>query len=428
MDLKKYYLKILTMYMRRRFQLMVVAVFMFIFLGTTNAKGGVGGRPVNPLDLDHKNWFIYHLQPGEQYADEVEILNTTDDDWEVEIYPADAIEQSDGFALKQKVESMEKMGKWIQIPQSSFLLKAGERKTISFTIAIPYGVNPEVAGGVMIEKKEAGKIDKKLNSSGIRLSTRSGVRVYNTLKQDFDEKTSIKDEIAMVPQLLAQTEGNRAQPSVNLAQSLKADLLSSRKESKENTSITKKEKEGVVTETKKVSPISMKADLLSQKSRAEVPNNEPVEKQEQKALVEKIENDGIAFLEYLEEEKARRVTEGDSQKMENETRTVTWEELANRQSQKEQKEAVFVNSLKADLLTKKKIEQPKKEDRFKIPAWAQAEQELIGEYRTYVTEGGQTEFDYWVDHIRQTLEVETDTFLGKVFSPWGKRFLYNVFH
>lgn len=433
-------------------KLALLVCVMLACFSSVSAKGGIGGRPASPLDPDHKGWFVYQLKPGESYQDEILVLNTTDEDWEIDIYPADALENNKGFALKQKVEPMEKIGNWIVLSEKKFLLRAGEKKIVPFEIRIPMQVkNPEAKGGIMIEKVKPENTNQEplARGSGIRISTRSGVRVYNTLVGRLEEKTTIYDEIAMVPsssptvvvntennpivdpqkespRLLAQAETeNKREGIPSLASVLKADLLAPKKEEqkKEASKVVVSAQENVA-QVADVSPL--KADLLSQSVQKRGAVKKIQEEQERQELVQKIEDEAIAFLNMVQEEKAKR--EERKFVIKEEEGKVSWGELAKRQEQKEKKEIVFVNSLKADLLTKKNIVQPKKETYLEIPNWASAEQDLVEEYKTYRAEGGQTEFDYWVDHIRQTPPDETETLLGKFFSPWGKRFLYNVFH
>ncbi len=161
----------------------------------TYAVGGVGGAPLNPLNPDHKGWFMYQLGAGESYEDVFVVKNTTNQDWLVEVYPADQIPSSSGgFALKQKVEKMEAMGVWIKMATNEILLKAGQAKKIPFTISIPQDAIPgEVAGAIMMEKKSPEEKEKPTFSggTGVRISLRTGTRVYNTIPGNVVEELTL---------------------------------------------------------------------------------------------------------------------------------------------------------------------------------------------------------------------------------------------
>lgn len=164
------------------------------------AVGGIGGYPEKPLNPDHKSWFMYQLKPGESYEDVIVVKNTTDKEWIVDLYPADSAPSSGGgFALKQKVEDMTQMGSWIKLSSNEVLLGAGETKKVPFEISIPPDVEiGEFSGGIMMEKIDPieKEVARKNMGSGIRLSIRTGVRVYNVVPGDVKRELIVKDGVA----------------------------------------------------------------------------------------------------------------------------------------------------------------------------------------------------------------------------------------
>ncbi len=166
---------------------LLVATFCSFFLtGIVLARGSVGGFPLANSDSSYPGWFVYDLAPGQSKTDVVVVKNTTSRNVIVDIYGADRTPSTaGGFALKQKAESMSGIGAWIKISQSQVSLASGEKKQVPFTITIPANVSDaKLAGGIVIQEiKPANKA-----TGGITLSTRSGIRVYNTDPGIFNKK------------------------------------------------------------------------------------------------------------------------------------------------------------------------------------------------------------------------------------------------
>jgi hypothetical protein len=161
------------------------------------AEGGVGGYPLNPLDATNKSWFMYNLGLGESYNDILVVKNDSTKEWLVDIYPADSMPSSGGgFALKQKSEKMSEMGTWIKLSKSEVFLKPGESTQIPFTITIPSDANiGETAGAILFERRDPvtskAAVDKQ--EGGIKLSIRTGARIYNTVPGEIIQKLTLKD-------------------------------------------------------------------------------------------------------------------------------------------------------------------------------------------------------------------------------------------
>ncbi len=215
---------------KRFFSAVVSVLFLCLFMvSSVSAAGSVGGRPLNPNDPEHGNWFVYDLKPGESRNDVLLVMNSSSQEWIAEIYPSDVIASSSGgFALKQKVEKMTDVGQWIKMSKSRFPIKPGERVEVPFTISVPLGSNPESAGAIMIEKHPLHEEKTaSIGGSGVKLSTRSGVRVYNKPGSHFQEMTIARATAPVAapsPGRLVASTPAVARP-VNTPALLRADLL-----------------------------------------------------------------------------------------------------------------------------------------------------------------------------------------------------------
>lgn len=203
--------------------------------------GGIGGRPTQS-DSNVPNsasWFIYNLSVGQIKEDAVEIQNNDTEVQDLVVYAADSTPSSDGgFALKQQVEAMTDIGAWITFypdalpkevvpgpggiielcqlrPSSStsntsnvpklsdelqrwcegkktveVRLDSLSKTTIPFVISIPGQVDVgEHTGAIMIQKKAVEQQEGQ--GSAINLTTRIGVRVYETVPGDIIRQLAI---------------------------------------------------------------------------------------------------------------------------------------------------------------------------------------------------------------------------------------------
>jgi hypothetical protein len=210
-------------------------------IGTVQAAeyGSIGGRPTqaDPKVSNSASWFIYNLSAGQLKEDAVEIQNNGAETQELIVYAADSTPSSDGgFALKQQVETMTGVGNWITfypdaLPAKVVLGSGGiielcrlqpppspapnlpklsdelqrwcqgkktvdvrldslSKTRIPFVIHIPDQVDVgEHAGAIIIQKKTTER--KEGEGSAINLTTRVGVRVYETVPGDIVRKLSI---------------------------------------------------------------------------------------------------------------------------------------------------------------------------------------------------------------------------------------------
>ncbi len=149
--------------------------------------GGLGIYP-NASEVDEKNsltksWFIYTLEPGEVKDGKVDIANISDVAVEAKIYPVDAVTTKDG-SFAPELEDKEKIdvGSWTTLAKSEVSLEPNEVKTIDFTVRVPE--NAEVGdhmGAIIVQGK---KPPEEIEGSGLRITTRVGVRMYITIPGD----------------------------------------------------------------------------------------------------------------------------------------------------------------------------------------------------------------------------------------------------
>jgi hypothetical protein len=234
--------------------LIVAAVLLFGFWAQSSQAveyGMIGGKPANP-DAGVENsesWFMYNLKPGEVKDDAVLVMNLFDETNDLVIYAADTTPSSSGgFALKQFAETKIEVGNWIKfypeaVPEkfqsvfesknksisklcltnredlqqdlgktkledvdyealnkwcqgaSSVDIQLGpkEKKELPFVVKIPENAEiGEHTGGVLIQKKATE--DKQVNQgSSVKLTTRVGVRIYETVPGEAIRKLSLSD-------------------------------------------------------------------------------------------------------------------------------------------------------------------------------------------------------------------------------------------
>lgn len=225
------------------------------FFGLKNAKAieyeMLGGKPANPDPSveNSSSWFIYKLSQGEVKEDAIEVANLYEKSWEALIYAADTTKSSSGgFALKQFSEPKTEVGSWVRfypndppkvfqglfeengkkilslctmsreelkdkIGEKNLLensltdlgtwcigeesvkreLKSKERFNIPFIIKIPENADAgEHTGGILIQKANP-ETQENGSGSSIKLTTRVGVRIYETVPGEVIRKLEIKN-------------------------------------------------------------------------------------------------------------------------------------------------------------------------------------------------------------------------------------------
>lgn len=153
--------------------------------------------PSNPLT---ESWFIYNLGRGENKEDSLVIKNDSDQPQSLSIYAVDSTVNNLGdFALEGENESKDSMGKWITLETNRLEMAPHEEKQVKFSIAIPDDAQSgENNGGIVIQKDLTQA--QKETKSGFVISTRIGIRVYETVpgemiyKADFGEPSIAYNE------------------------------------------------------------------------------------------------------------------------------------------------------------------------------------------------------------------------------------------
>lgn len=201
----------------------------------------IGGKPANPNPAieNSESWFIYQLNPGESKQDALIVLNNFDTSLDLLVYAADGVKSSSGgFALKQLVEEKKEIGAWVkfypnpvpEIFQELFLeseedivqfcalplAESGDwaedeisifnnwcqgqesvelnveslgNQVIDFVFAVPEGIEVgEYTGGMLIQKIEP---EQTAVEGGVTLTTRVGVRIYQTVPGDIVKELAI---------------------------------------------------------------------------------------------------------------------------------------------------------------------------------------------------------------------------------------------
>ncbi len=174
--------------------LLIIALSLFFMAPVISQAAEDGEMAIYPANWDGKNeytkyWYIYNLDKGEEYNDQVVIENTGDNSLQAKIYPVDALTTSDGaFALENEDEPRDEIGQWVHLSENEVDLQPGEKKTIDFTFKVPADASVgEHIGGIIVENKQM-KSGKQIN-----LKTRVGVRIYETIPGEIIKKIEVAD-------------------------------------------------------------------------------------------------------------------------------------------------------------------------------------------------------------------------------------------
>ncbi|NLC31298.1 MAG: LysM peptidoglycan-binding domain-containing protein [Candidatus Moranbacteria bacterium] len=204
--------------------------------------GQLGGKPTyyDPAVADSQSWFIYNLEPGKSKEDSLTVMNLSEESWTALVYAADSIKSSGGgFALRQLTEPKEAVGSWVRFyPDSKpdfsakifedkktidevcrvskedlknnyqleeeevtrleewcqgkdlveVEMESGEKKDLLFVITIPRDADVgEHTGGIFIQKKVVEE-NSQADGSKVMLTTRVGVRIYETVPGEIIKK------------------------------------------------------------------------------------------------------------------------------------------------------------------------------------------------------------------------------------------------
>ncbi|NOY14673.1 MAG: hypothetical protein GXP43_00445 [bacterium] len=172
---------------KRLFLIMGIGLIWGMMFGVGSVRAiegmGVGMFPAhpNPKVLYSRAWLIYNLVPGESKRDEFIIVNKGKSPVELRLYPVDATITKDGaFTLLDEKAGRKGVGGWIKLDVDRVKLAPNEEKRIGFVFSVPKGTEVgDHMGGIIAEK--TGQGDK---NSALRIKTRIGLRVYETVPGD----------------------------------------------------------------------------------------------------------------------------------------------------------------------------------------------------------------------------------------------------
>ena len=139
--------------------------------------GGIGIRPAQPTP---QGWFIFKLGPGQRTSNTVVVSNTTDEPQTVQLAAVDAEPTEIGaFGLKANDAVQTGIGKWVELSVAELTLLPNQSQPVSFTLTIPPGTSSgEYAGAITVSQKP---LKPSPGASGAFITTRVGVRIYNTV-------------------------------------------------------------------------------------------------------------------------------------------------------------------------------------------------------------------------------------------------------
>lgn len=171
-------------------------VFLF-FLAVPFAVKAAGSESIGifPAYPDEKipfsnSWFIYKLDLGQEKVDAIRVFNNKKQDTVVvKLYPVDAETTKDGsFALLQEDADRKDVGSWIKLAVNQIEIPPMSEKTVPFTFTIPKNADAgDHMGGIIMQEVE---LDKEMVGTGMKIITRVGVRIYETVpgevKKDFE--------------------------------------------------------------------------------------------------------------------------------------------------------------------------------------------------------------------------------------------------
>ena len=185
----------LIFHMKKKALFFLLAAF-FVFPIATRAVNTetVGILPAHPDPnvMFSDAWFIYKLDLGQSKEDAVRVINNKSQTVVIKLYAVDATTTSDGaFALLPEDALRQDIGSWVKLAANEFELPPNTEKLVPFTVTIPKDADVgDHAGGIVMQEVEGAEKGKVLSGTGVKIVTRVGVRMYETVpgevKKDFE--------------------------------------------------------------------------------------------------------------------------------------------------------------------------------------------------------------------------------------------------
>jgi LysM repeat protein len=169
-------------------------LFLFCFPLTTLSMGTntVGLTPAYP---DPKVYgsdirFMYNLDLSQSKVDGFRMINNRDETVVIKVYPVDASTTAEGtYALVLEDDPRLDVGKWIHIAVNEIEVGPRTEKTVPFRISIPGNADTgEHFGGIITEEINTNNV---LTGTGVRVLTRIGTRVYETVPGEVRKDLSV---------------------------------------------------------------------------------------------------------------------------------------------------------------------------------------------------------------------------------------------
>lgn len=204
-------------------RILALAAIIFWIILPSNCVRAVSGDGLiaYPTNADPDNslsqsWFIYDLNPGESKEDYLTVKNDSDQEQSIKIYAVDSTTNNmGGFALEEENDIRDSIGKWIIPEVDHMIIKPRQEQQVKFNISIPIEATAgEISGGIIIQKDLTE--EQKNAKSGFVISTRIGIRVYETVPGETIRRASFsggsvehnKQDMTYVYSITVKNEGN----------------------------------------------------------------------------------------------------------------------------------------------------------------------------------------------------------------------------
>ncbi|MBT5016823.1 DUF916 domain-containing protein [Candidatus Peregrinibacteria bacterium] len=208
------------MKIRSLLSVLVVSVMVMVMSWPVMAQEKMFIMPYS----DDSSWFIYDVDPGDEFKDIVTITNKSEYEQTVQLMAVDAEATATGsFALKPPDKEQANIGDWVTVEDSVVTLEPGEKKHFQFTVSVPGSVPPgDYAGGlILLPYEDDEEVDT--GGAGIKTVVSVGVRMYITVSGEvnfnflWDEyQHSVNDDSEHIFDLTFSNNGNVAAESSGL--------------------------------------------------------------------------------------------------------------------------------------------------------------------------------------------------------------------
>jgi hypothetical protein len=153
--------------------------------------GALGGRPANPRPDNPRtdSIFVHTLEAGAVQEEGILVINNTKEEKTAQVYAVDSTPSTGGaFACAQRSAGKQDVGAWIAVDEE-ITLAPGATQVIPFDIVVPANASVgEHNGCIVVQEKEPPRPE---GQSGVRISTRLGLRVAVTIPGELERALEI---------------------------------------------------------------------------------------------------------------------------------------------------------------------------------------------------------------------------------------------